>query len=153
MFSFFTWVSISMRYLNTLFLENDIDICSGFGGYIFLESNFQALDFIPKHCRLSFSLWSMFLANCDWLLKPVGYSIWNICFSLLWLAIVIVISYCSIICSEVETCTFQYDTLYGQWKCNSLRHLSKCLLYYCQNTIITFKTRIFLWWRYFAILI
>ena len=46
---------------------NGLDIWSGFGAYIFLQSNFQALDFIPKHCRLSFSLLSMFFG------KLIGY--------------------------------------------------------------------------------
>ena len=28
-----------------------------------------------------------FLVNCDWLLKPVSYSLWNICFSLFFIVV------------------------------------------------------------------
>ena len=40
-----------------------LDIWSGFGAYIFLQPICQALDFIPKHCKLFFSLWSMFFGE------------------------------------------------------------------------------------------
>ena len=95
-----------------------------------------------------------FLMNCDWLLKPVSCSVWNIWFSLLWLAIVICISYCWVVCCKVEACTFQYDILYGWWRCNSLMASVKVPFILLPKYCHYFQNyQIFLWWKYFVTLI